>query len=150
MGKLLLFTLGNLLAGWSLSLVLESQLHYPPDIPIRLQPQMAALLTGLFFSLIGFPISWLKARLRTPLIVLSMPVSLAATGATLFSLDRAAGALIALEVAHNSPLALAAGAGWGLIWSLLVYRPSAPPPPPPTPPVREDLPVSDNWSGSER
>ena len=144
------FTLGNLAAGWILGGLLASQLHYPPEIPVRVQPQLAGLIIGFVFSLAGIPIARLITKVRTPCMVLSMPVSIAAAGAALFPLDRGAGALIALTVAHNSPLALAAGAGWALIWSFLVYRPHIPLPPPPPVTPREELPVSDNWSGAER
>lgn len=148
--KVVLFALGNLAAGWLLSSALASQVHYPGDIPVRLQPQAAALVMAAVFSLVGVPIARLRLKLRTLLVVLSMPLSIAGAGAALFGLDRAAGALIALTVAHQSPLALASGAGWALVWSFLVFPPFLPAPPPPVAREREELPVSDNWSGVER
>lgn len=149
--RALAFCLGNLVAGWLLAGLLGSQLHYPEDIPLRLQPQSAAVIIAGVFSLLGLPIAGFVPRLRTPLIVLSMPLSIAAAGAALFSLDRAAGARIALSLAQHSPLVLAAGAAWGLVWSYILYHPVSPGTATvPTALPIEDLPVSDQWSGAER
>lgn len=144
------FLVGNLLAAWSLSHLLGSQLHYPPEIPLRLQPLVPALVMATVFSLLGFPVALLKAKWRAPAILLSMPIAIAAAGAYCLPFDRTGGALMALTIAQNSPLPSLAGAGWGLVWSFVTFRPVVLPPPPPPAPPREELPVSDHWSGSER
>ncbi len=144
------FLIGNLLAAWVLAQVLGSHLQYPPEIPVRFQPVLPALVLATVFSLLGLPVAALKARFRGPVILLTMPVSIAAAGAYCLPFDRSGGALMALVIAQNSPLVSLAGAGWGLVWSFVTFPPVKPAPPRPAAPPREELPVSDQWSGSER
>lgn len=144
------FLVGNLLAAWVLAWLLGSQLQYPPEIPLRLQPVLPALVMATVFSLLGLPVAALKAGFRASAILLTMPLSIAAAGAYCLPFDRSGGALMALVIAQNSPLVSLAGAGWGLVWSFVTFPPVKPTPPPPVAPPREELPVSDHWSGSER
>lgn len=148
--KALGFVVGNLLAGWVLARMLGSQLHYPPEIPLRLQPQLPAFIMATVFSLFGLPLGRLHPKLRTPFLILTMPLSIAAAGAICMPFGRLDGALMGLVIAQNSPLAVMAGAGWGLIWSFITFPPIKPVTPRPAAPPREELPISDQWSGSER
>lgn len=144
------FLLGNLVAASVLAQLLGSQLHYPPDLPLRLQPLVPAFVMATVFSLLGLPVALLKGGWRALAILLTMPLSIAAAGAYCLPLDRSGGALMALLIAHHSPLVTLTGAVWGLVWSFLSFRPVKPPPARPVAPPREELPVSDDWSGSER
>lgn len=148
--KALGFVLGNLLAAWVLAQGLGSLVHYPPEIPLRLQPLLPALIMAGVFSLLGLPLALVPPRQRTPLLLLTIPLSIAAAGALCMPYGRLDGALMGLVIAQNSPLLSLIGAGWGLVWSFVCFRPVKPPPPRPAAPPREELPVSDEWSGSER
>lgn len=148
--KALGFLIGNLAAAWVLTQVLGSQVHYPPEIPLRLQPLLPALIMATVFSLLGLPLARLQPKMRTPLLIVTIPLSIAAAGAYCMPFGRLDGALMGLVIAQNSPLPALAGAGWGLVWSFVTFRPIKPPEPRPAAPPREELPVSDEWSGSER
>ncbi|MBN9419915.1 MAG: hypothetical protein J0I12_30955 [Candidatus Eremiobacteraeota bacterium] len=144
------FGTGNLLVAWGLAGLLGSQLHYPPEIPLRLHPLPPALVMATIFSLLALPLMRLKPGLRFVALLLAIALSTAAAGAFCFPLDRADGALLALVIAQHSPLVALAGAAWALVWSFVVFRPLKPPPERAPAPPREELPISDQWSGSER
>lgn len=148
--KAVCFFLGNGIAAWGLAHFLGSQLQYPPELPLRVQPLLPALSMAVVFSLLGLPVALLKPGPRVAAILLTVPLAIAAAGALCLPLNRVDGALMALLIAQNSTLVSLAGTGWALMWSLIVFRPVKPPPERPPAPPREELPISDQWSGAER
>mgnify|MGYP001283854767 CR=1 FL=1 len=150
MVRFLGYMLGNLLAAWLLANRLNPYLHYPPEVPLRLQPLLPALAAAAAFSLCSLPTVALKPLVRLPLLLLGTLIAVAIAGAFCLPGDPLGGAGLCLKIAAHSPGAWAAAAAWAVAWNLLVFRTRKPLPPRPAPVVREELPISDQWSGSER
>jgi len=150
MFRALRFIFGNLLVGWLLAKFLGQYLNYPPELPLRLRPEVPALATAAVFSLLTLPIQRLELKPRIPALLVLALLSIAAFGALSLPLAPADGALIALVIAVHSPLVAALGIVWALLSSLLSYPPVKPAPPRPGLVVREDAPVAEEWIGSQR
>lgn len=150
MVRFLGYLLGNLLAAWLLADRLNPYLHYPPEVPLRLQPLLPSLAAAGAFSLCSLPTAAFKPLVRIPLLLLGTGLAIAIAGVLCLPGDPLGGAGLCLNLAVHSPGAWAAATTWVVAWNLLVFRPQKPLPPRPAPVVREELPISDQWSGSER
>jgi len=148
--RALRFLLGNLLVGWVLAKFMGQYLNYPPELPLRLRPEVPGLVTAAVFSLLALPANRLALRLRLPALLLAAILSVAVSGAFSLPFAPAEGALIGLVIAVHSPLVVLAGMVWAWLGSLLNYPPVKPVAPRPEPVAREPVPVAEEWIGSRR
>jgi hypothetical protein len=136
-------------------------LHYPPDLPVRIQASLPALMLALCFSLLapaGVRLAPQRRPVRALLTLVAALLSLALSGVLWASstrlLDPEAGVEMAFWVALHSPT-LSLGLGlWALLWTQWSFPPiaSAPPPEPKAAPADWEALAepAGEWIGSTR
>ncbi|MBT9585027.1 hypothetical protein IV102_16915 [bacterium] len=158
--NLLRFSLANLLAATLIINGLGQYLHYPPDLPVRINPTLPGLILALCFSLLApLGLRWVEHRVLRPLLTVAVVPFCVALAGALWALSThfiqpQVGAQMALLLMAYSPRLSLAGLIWALLWTRWSFPPLTPAPPAPTKAAPADWEAlaepPGEWIGSSR
>ena len=158
--NLLRFSLVNLVAAILVISSAGQYLHYPPDLPVRINPTLPGLMLALCFSLLApLGLRWVEHRALRPLLTVAVvPLCVALAGAlwalTTPFIQPQVGAQMALLLMAYSPMLSLAGLLWALLWTGWSFPALTPAPPPPTKAAPADWEAlaepPGEWIGSSR